>query len=88
MGGVALPGALGPDFVKKTQAKTSPTLPLESRVLVQRPHLWSGVVGQVVSHVNGMNRICIPGKNGGLFHTDADSQQLEVWPWLVVGEEI
>lgn len=55
---------------------------LSAQVIVVRPHLWSGAVGEVVAQYNdGNHRVRITGKDGSYFHTDAMSQFLRHWPW-------
>jgi len=53
-------------------------------VLINRPHLWSGCVGEVVKFENGLHRIrivgkCDAGEKPPVFHTDAEGEFLEGW---------
>jgi hypothetical protein len=50
---------------------------LGERVKINRPHLWSGNSGEVVSFADGQHRIRIKGKDEGFFHTEATAEFLE-----------
>jgi hypothetical protein len=51
-------------------------------VIVVRPHLWSGSIGEVVSlYKDGNHRVRIYGRDGLFFHTEAMPQHLRHWPW-------
>ena len=69
----------------KTGPTADPLFPKHSLgaiVFVTRPHLWAGVVGEVVAQYNdGNHRVKITGKDSATFHTDAMPQCLKHWPW-------
>jgi len=52
-------------------------------VLIKRPHLWSGCVGEVVGFANGLHRVKITGKPEGTsfshFHADVAADLLETY---------
>lgn len=63
------------------QAYRGPVFAAGETVLVQRPNLWSGAVGEVIKVDNGIHRIRIEAKPGGstfsAFHADVSGDQLE-----------
>jgi hypothetical protein len=54
-----------------------PVFDVETPCVIQRPHLWSGCAGTVVSVVNGIHRVRIPGKDGAVFHADVSGELLK-----------
>lgn len=68
---------------KKTEAVLEPQkFSVGETVKINRPHLWSDCVGEVVSFKDGMHRIKIKSIYDGFdrdacFHTDAPASQLE-----------
>lgn len=53
-----------------------PIFDVDTSVLIVRPHLWSQCSGTVVSVVNGIHRVRIPGKDGAVFHADVSGEML------------
>ena len=66
---------------KKTKpaavVKNLPRFTAGEPVVILRPHLWSGCVGEVVSEKDGIHRVKINGKDKAFFHTDVPGDQLE-----------
>lgn len=66
---------------KKTEAVLEPQkFSVGETVKINRPHLWSDCVGEVVSFKDGMHRIKIPVKyphSESFWTTDAPASQLE-----------
>jgi hypothetical protein len=69
---------------KKPEALEQPRVYANGEtVLIKRPHLWSGCVGEVVGFANGQHRIKISANEDGsttaIFHADAAAEFLEGW---------
>lgn len=62
--------------------KSRQVIPVGTFVLIQRPHLWSGAAGEIVTaYDDGRHRICIPGKDGLVCHTEARADTLKILHW-------
>ena len=61
-------------------AKSSkPPYAVGERVVIQRPHLWSGCAGVVekFDKETTLHLLAVTGKNGEMFHAEATADQLE-----------
>lgn len=61
----------------------APVYPVGTRVVIKRPHLWAGCVGEVIAVTEGLHRVRINQKPDGVtlqgyFHTDCNGNEMEV----------
>jgi len=60
---------------------SGPEYPVGDMVLILRPHLWSGCVGEVVSILEGFHRIRVSGTRKEGFLAEACGDELKPWPF-------
>ena len=59
-----------------------PPIPVGTKVLIIRPHLWSGCVAKVEKYnpETTLHYLKVQGKEGVIFHTEATAEHLRVVP--------